>query len=113
MQADKAAANACWEVRSHEAMNRCRWGGAAYAHMNCMSYSYCLTVAHPAPLVLSRALPTLVSNYDDGDIRFVFGVACCAVPGAFPGRETRHQNVTGGSKPTVDWHDRLVLYPPL
>lgn len=63
--------------------------------------------------MLSRPLPTLVDNSDDGGIRFVFGVACCAVPGAFPGRETRHQNVTGGSKPTVDWHDRVVLYPPL
>ncbi len=54
------------------------------------------TASHkPARRRLTFQLVT--ADRRDGDIRFVFGVACCAVPGAFPERETRHQNVTGGT----------------
>jgi len=53
------------------------------------------------------------SDRRDDDIRFVFGVACCAVPGAFPERETRHQNVTGGASTMADWLSRGCIIHPL
>jgi hypothetical protein len=67
---------------------------------------------HTSPPGAVMSCPAGRHGRRDDVFRFVFGVACCAVPGAFPGRETRHQNVTGGSITVADWLDRGGIIHP-
>jgi hypothetical protein len=67
---------------------------------------------HTSPPGAVMSCPAGRHGRRDDVFRFVFGVACCAVPGAFPGRETRHQNVTGGPNTVADWLDRGGIIHP-
>lgn len=68
-----------------------------------MRRPYCLTLARPTS---SSPRGTSVPRR-----RFPLGVRCCVlrVSGAFPKRETRNPNVTGGANDMVDWLDRVRI----
>lgn len=68
-----------------------------------------------APSILPHTSPPDAVSYPRRHLsrqrRFPLGVRCCVlrVSGAFPKRETRNPNVTGGANDPVDWLNRMRI----